>query len=82
MKEAIVFSMDTCMPCKAYKKDSVDPLMEEGYDIKVIKADEDPMLARQYMVRSVPTTVILEGGEVSTTFTGAKTKEQLRKLLS
>ena len=71
-----------CGPCRM-----VGPVMEEiaaeHPNIKVgkINVDEQPELARQFRVMSIPTLVVMKNGEVVNRSVGAKPKEQILTML-
>lgn len=71
-----------CGPCRM-----VGPVMEEiaaeHPNIKVgkINVDEQPELARQFRVMSIPTLVVMKNGEVVNRSVGAKSKEQILTML-
>jgi thiol-disulfide isomerase/thioredoxin len=72
-KELKVFSATWCSPCKALKKF----LQEEDLGIQVSTYDIDSYieLAKEYNVRSVPTSIILVDGKEVHRYTGYRTKE-------
>ena len=61
----------------------VEELSEEITDIKFAKVnvDEQPELARQFQVMSIPTMVLLKEGKVVDTTIGAQPKEDIVKFL-
>ena len=64
MKTAKYFSATWCGPCKVFKP-TMKELSDEGYDIEFLDGDENPKLASEYNIRSVPTTVIeVDGKEI------------------
>lgn len=71
-----------CGPCRM-----VGPVMEEiaaeHPNIKVgkINVDEQPELARQFRVMSIPTLVVMKNGEVVNRSVGSKPKEQILTML-
>ena len=71
-----------CGPCRM-----VGPVMEEiaaeHPNIKVgkINVDEQPELARQFRVMSIPTLVVMKNGEVVNRSVGSKPKEQILAML-
>ena len=71
-----------CGPCRM-----VGPVMEEiaaeHPNIKVgkINVDEQPELARQFRVMSIPTLVVMKNGEVVNRSVGAKPKDQILTML-
>ena len=87
MKVAKYFSATWCGPCKSFKP-IMQELSDEGYDITFIDIDKDNGgLAKQYNVRSVPTTIIEERVvpthvNITDTIIGARTKEEMIQLLS
>ena len=70
-----------CGPCQM-----LGPILEEiaaeREDIKVCKldVDENKALARKFRVMSVPTIVVVKGGEVAHRSSGLKSKEELLEL--
>ena len=86
MKVAKYFSATWCGPCKAFKP-IMEELKEEGYDITFLDVDKNSGLAKQYNIRSVPTTIIEERVvpshvNITDTIIGARTKEEIIQLLS
>lgn len=72
-----------CGPCRV-----VGPVLEQlsrelAGRLKVIKinVDENPRLAARFDARSIPTLVLLEGGEVRERVVGAQPKAALRRLV-
>ena len=49
-------------------------LSDEGYNIEFIDGDENRQMAIDANIRSVPTTLIMDGDEDIERFIGAKTK--------
>ena len=71
-----------CGPCRM-----VLPVMEEiaaeRSDIKVgkINVDEEPELAREFGVMSIPTLVVMKNGRIVNQSMGAKPKAQILAML-
>ncbi len=68
-----------CGPCKAISP-SVDALAEEMADqLKVVKinTDEDAEIAVKYGVMSIPTLLVIKGGEVVETLVGNQSKQAI-----
>ena len=68
-----------CGPCKRISP-SVDALAEEMADqLKVVKinTDEDQEIAVKYGVMSIPTLLVIKGGEVVETLVGNQSKQAI-----
>ena len=71
-----------CGPCRM-----VAPVLEEianeRSDVKVCKinVDEEPELAGRYNVMSIPTLLVVKGGQVVNQAVGARPKSQILSLL-
>ena len=68
-----------CGPCKAISP-SVDALAEEMADkLKVVKinTDESGEIAGKYGIMSIPTLLIIKGGEVVETLVGNQSKQAI-----
>jgi thioredoxin 1 len=72
-----------CGPCRM-----VVPLVEEiardREDVKVVKinVDEEPELANQFRVMSIPTLVVFHEGRVINQAVGARSKASIEAMLS
>ena len=62
----------------------LEEIAQERSDIKVAKVnvDEQPELASQFGVMSIPTLVVLKGGEEAARATGARAKAQILAMLA
>ena len=71
-----------CGPCKMLAP-ILDEIAEEREDIKVCKVDVDqePELAAQYQVVSIPTLFVIEKGKVVNQSLGAKPKAKILEML-
>ena len=71
-----------CGPCRRVGP-ILDEIAQERTDIKVgkVNVDEQPDLAGQFGVMSIPTMVVLQNGRVVTQVMGARPKEQILSLL-
>lgn len=71
-----------CGPCRMVSP-VVDEIAEERSDIKVgkINVDEQPELAGQYRVMSIPTLLVMKGGKVVNQMVGARPKAQVLAML-
>ena len=76
------FYAEWCGPCRM-----VAPFVEQiadehpEYLICKINVDDEPALAQEFGVQSIPTLVVLKGGKVVTQSSGARPKAQILALL-
>ena len=71
-----------CGPCRMVSP-IVDEIAAERNDIKVgkVNVDEQPELAGQFGVMSIPTLVVMKGGKVVNQMVGARPKSQILTML-
>lgn len=71
-----------CGPCRMLSP-VVDEIADEVKDVKVgkINVDEEPELARQFGVMSIPTLVVMQGGKVMDTRVGVQPKAAILTML-
>ena len=71
-----------CGPCRMVAP-IVDQIAEEREDIKVVKinVDEEPGLASQFKVMSIPTLVVFKDGAVANQAVGARSKDAILAML-
>lgn len=71
-----------CGPCRMYA-----PILEEfaaeqdGIIVGKVNTDEQPELAEQFGVESIPTSILFKGGKVEKTMVGVQPKSVLEELL-
>ena len=76
------FYADWCGPCRM-----VSPIVEEiatenpQYLVGKINVDEEPKLAQQFDVSSIPMLVVMKNGEITNQSVGAKPKAQILAML-
>lgn len=72
-----------CGPCKMLLP-VIEELAEEVQDKKICKinVDEQPELADQFNVMSIPTLLVIKNGEVVTSSVGVKSKTEILNMLS
>jgi len=78
----IDFWASWCGPCKMVSP-VIDEIAEETPSIKVgkVNVDEQPELAQQFGVMSIPTLVVMEGGKIVNKGVGAMPKAQILGLI-
>jgi len=71
-----------CGPCQMMSP-VVDALAEDMSEIVIgkVNVDEQPELAQQFNVLSIPTFMIFKGGQVVDQFSGAMSKEVMKERL-
>ena len=76
------FYADWCGPCRMVSP-IIDEIAEENPEIRVCKVnvDENPDLAGEFGVMSIPTLVVMEKGEIKAKSMGAKPKAQILAML-
>ena len=76
------FYADWCGPCKMLAP-ILEEVAEERPDVKVCKinVDEEPELARQFRVMSIPTLILFEQGKAASQSVGVRPKEDILAML-
>ena len=71
-----------CGPCRMVGP-ILDEIAEAREDIKVCKIniDEEPELANEYQIMSIPSLMVLQDGKIVNRSVGAKPKAQILELL-
>ena len=71
-----------CGPCRMVSP-IVDEVAEERTDIKVgkVNVDDEEELAVRFGIMSIPTLMVFEGEQVVKTAIGARSKEDIMKML-
>ena len=71
-----------CGPCQMVAP-VIEEIAAERSDIKVgkVNVDEQPELASQFQVMSIPTLVVIKDGQIVNKSIGAKPKEQILQML-
>ena len=77
------FYADWCGPCRMVLP-LVDEIASERDDILVgkINVNDNPELAREFGVISIPTLVVMQDGKILKKVSGARNKAQILELLS
>jgi thioredoxin 1 len=71
------FYADWCGPCQGMTA-TVESLVQAGYSVQRINIDQQPDLARQYGVGTIPCFVVVESGREVDRVTGSTTIERLK----
>ena len=81
-KVLVDFWAPWCGPCRMVSP-IVDEIAEENAAIKVAKIniDEQPQLASQYGVMSIPTLMVFENGDIADKAVGARNKSFILQML-
>lgn len=71
-----------CGPCKMVGP-IIDEIANETTDAKICKVnvDEQPELAREYKVMSIPTLIVFKDGQMVKREVGAKAKEDILAMI-
>lgn len=78
----IDFWANWCGPCKMLSP-TVDEIAEELSDVKVCKVniDEQPEIAKQFQVMSIPTLVMVKNGMIVNRSVGVKPKSAITSMI-
>ena len=76
------FYADWCGPCKMIAP-TLEEIAAENEHIKVCKinVDNDPDLARQFKVASIPLLVIMQDGQIVSQALGVRSKDAILKMI-
>ena len=71
-----------CGPCRMVSP-VIDEIAGERSDIKVgkINVDEQPELAAQFQIMSIPTLMVIKDGKIINKATGARPKQQILAMI-
>ena len=69
-----------CGPCMR-QSPIVEELAAEGYTVGKVNVDEEPGLAQQFQVMSIPTLIIFRDGKEAKRLVGLTPKDTLKALL-
>lgn len=79
MKKIIKFEADWCVSCKSL--DKVLDNIETNIPIEVIDIDEQPDLATEFGIRSVPTLVMMEDNVATKRIIGLKSIQEVEAFI-
>ncbi|MFA6844115.1 MAG: thioredoxin [Sphaerochaetaceae bacterium] len=71
-----------CGPCRMLSP-VVEQIAEEHPEIKVgkVNVDEEPELARQYQIMSIPSLLLFKNGKVAATSMGVRPKAMIERMI-
>lgn len=71
-----------CGPCQALGP-TIDEIGDaaDGFRVGKVNVDEEPELAREYRVMSIPTLIVFRGGEPVRRETGGRDREEILEML-
>ncbi len=75
MKQVIYFGAAWCGPCQQIKP----RLQEANLPIRYVDVDQSPQMAGDYLIKSIPTVVLVESGQVTKRVTGMAIMPELVK---
>ncbi len=77
------FYADWCGPCRMVMP-IVEEIASEREDLLVAKinVDENPELAREFEIFSIPTLVVMKNGKIVNRANGAKPKEKILEMVA
>ena len=70
------FWAEWCGPCRALGPVIDELAVEQAEQLKVVKVnvDDNPDVAREYAIRSIPTVLLIQDGQVCNSFVGVQPK--------
>ena len=74
------FSSPHCPPCQQMRP-IVEKLQQQGYPVRIVDCNQQPALAQQYGVSSIPTFVLVVSGREVMRQKGLTSEAQLRRML-
>lgn len=76
------FQGSWCVPCQRMKPIVKEALKNiENVELVMVDVDEDPSMAIQFKVRSIPTLVLLKNDQVVRTMVGSKNINEVKEFL-
>ena len=84
MRQLLFFHAPWCPPCRFYGKEFITPLERIVGENKIqrVDAQSDPFMADKYNVDKLPAVVLLDGGTVHMSRTGAIDVDEVARWLT
>jgi thioredoxin 1 len=77
----VKFGASWCGPCKMIKPTLQKLEDQHGLPVVEVDVDEEPELARQFRIMSIPTMLLFKNGQVVRTIVGVKPQKALEQEL-
>ena len=78
MKQIIYFSAEWCGPCKNFKH--IMESISNSIPVQFVDIDQNPTLAAQYNIRSIPTLIFLKDGQEVNKKPGVLSESQVKEI--
>jgi hypothetical protein len=72
----VEFTSDNCGPCKQLQP-ALEQLQREGWVVRTVNVEREPLLVRKFAVESLPTLVLISGGKEVDRIVGAAPYEKI-----
>lgn len=72
----VEFTKDECAPCQQLRP-AVERLKQQGWVVRTVNTDREPLVVRRFAVQSVPTLIVMDGGREVDRIVGAAPYEKL-----
>lgn len=82
MKTLYYFTSPTCGPCKMFRPIVENTVSELNFPTNYIDVSVSMDMANKFEVRAVPTSMIIENGQVLKRHTGIMNKDQFKQFIS
>ena len=80
MNKFMYFSAPWCGPCRMFGP-VMERISQSGIPVEKINVDNAPQVAAAYIVKSVPTTILVDDqGKEITRFVGAKSEAEVKAI--
>ena len=79
MKQFLYFLATWCKPCQTFGP-IMDRVAMSGIPVQKIDVDSQKNLVSQYQVGGVPTTILIQNGQILNRFTGAKSEQEIKAI--